>query len=110
MRQIELAHDWVDLRNSNFVAATQIAAQQNYELRSTDRSDYDPEYGADLSDDNTYLSTLHKTRKDNTTKTSEHVQDVNDSRAAENLPSTSTTVNIQSENESMMLNVKNNPL
>ena len=46
LRSIELAHDMVDLRNSNFVNATQTAAAQQY---SSHNEHLDLEYGADSS-------------------------------------------------------------
>ena len=46
LRSIELAHDMVDLRNSNFVNATQTAAAQQY---SSHNEQLDLEYGADSS-------------------------------------------------------------
>lgn len=107
MRQIEMAHELVDLRNSNFVSATQSVAVQQYNAQnsSIDRSDYDPEYGADVSDDNTYLSPYYRSKRADTTTnkntTGEQIlEDENARILSESLPRSSTTINdLKSDNE-----------
>ena len=116
MRSIELAHDMVDLRNSNFVSATQSAAAQQYNSeRSAERNaEYDPEYGAEVSDDNNaYLSPYYRMRSD--TKKSNNVTDqlntteIRISRLVvpNNQPSTSTSFNNPTEIENNIQ--KDNP-
>jgi hypothetical protein len=62
MRSIELAHDMVDLRNSNFATATQSVAAQQY---NCNEHSYDPEYGANDESHLNVSAFHHRSRKDN---------------------------------------------
>ncbi len=81
MRSIEQAHDMVDLRNSKFVSATQSAAAQQYNANSVDREEYDPEYGADVSDEGqNYLSPYYRPRKNTAKSVDRTLTEVDDSK------------------------------
>lgn len=104
MRQIELAHDMVDLRNSNFVLATHSAAAQQYNGNANENRELDPEYGAETSDDEpNYLPTYYNQKK---TK-NDPIAEIDQKFQNENLPSTSTSFHNQTDIErSSYLNVK----
>lgn len=99
MRSIEQAHDMVDLKNSKFANATQSVATQQYNAYKTDCGEYDPEYGADFSDDGqNYLRPYYRsTSKKNTIKTRDQTLTEMDAlpqlecHSGSNLPSTSSS-------------------
>jgi hypothetical protein len=88
MRSIEQAHDMVDLRNSKFVSATQSAAVQQYNANSAEREEYDPEYGAEVSDEGqNFLSPYYRARKNTARSIDQTLTEVDDTKEANNLNS-----------------------
>ena len=105
MRQIELAHDMVDLRNSNFVLATHSAAAQQYNGNTTENKELDAEYGADETSDDepNYLTDYYRPKKNK----NDPIVEVDHKFQNEHLPSTSTSFNNQTDIErSSYFNVK----